>query len=404
MGVNGLLGFIMAACEECCINKFGDQGEEKHTKNYIAIVDAMAILYRYGIAIRKRGSDLRTRNGSSKNHIFAIFNTTVFLVQQGIIPIFVFDGKSNSLKDNMIKHRIDKKTNAEKELHKPNPQLNDTEVSRQDFIKNFRKSYNISHAYVKECMNLLNMLGVPYVQSPGEADQQCSAIAKYITGTLGFENVIIMTEDSDVLVCGGPTIVRKSPNKKNVLLECKLPKILNFLHQKAVDICNLNDKPVPTEFTQENLIDLSVLLGTDYCGRIVNLTTPQVFEKFVLSNFDIYKYVELVHHNPNNPLAQGDYLERINEVRCFYKNSGCTNVQDPANIRTYLSQQDTLGARNLLRNVYNFDSYYVDQKLLLLREKTLEINKKLSLLRETNESEKDNNVNKIHGINHSNNC
>jgi len=367
MGVNGLLGFIMAACEECSINKYGDQRKNGSNNNYIAVVDAMAILYRYGIAIRKRGSDLKTKNGCSKNHIFAVFNTTIFLIQQGIVPIFVFDGRAGPLKELTSKHRVDKKVTAERELHQS------AGAPNSEFIKNFKKSYNISHAHIRECMNLLNLLGIPYVQSPGEADQQCSAIAKYIMNDLCFENVIIMTEDSDVLVCGGPIIVRKSPNKKNVLLECKLSKILNFLHQKAIEICHLNGIPTPSTFTQTNLIDLSVLLGTDYCGRSVNLTTPQVFEKFVLSNYDVNKYVENVNINSD------DYLEKINTVRHFYKNGSLINVHNPENIRTFLSQQDTIGATHLLYNVYNFDFHYVQQKLLLLREKMNEINKNLEL-------------------------
>lgn len=339
MGVHGLMNLISECGTFKSINNY---------ENKTVIIDAMQILYKYGIAIRKTGRDLMTHNEHVKSHIFAIFNTAMFLLQKHLRPIFVFDGRTTSLKTKTVNQRASKKTMADKKIKGMN---ND---SSKEFIKNFKKSFNISNIHIKECQGLLDTLGIPYVQSPGEADPQCVAIEKYL------DNAFIMSDDTDILAFGGKTIVKR--NKNNYVVEYKLDNILRCLTEKANTICKEMNMDFLPPLTHENFIDLCILLGTDYCQRVDNSTPEQVFARFIVSCYNIETYVKkCVFDGINFNVA--NYLEKINDIKDYYYNA-C--ILDPQTLDLSLLEQSRDNAVNMLCRIYSFDYNYVYEHLIFL--------------------------------------
>lgn len=353
MGVFGLMSLIGPAGKITQIEDYN---------GYTFIVDAMQVIYKYGIAIRNNGKDLQTKRGDTKNHIFAIFNTATFLMKQGIKPIFVFDGKSTYLKNDTIKQRVEKKHYA---CIKTNTSDNSAE-----YIKNFKNSYTVPHQHVLECLELLDILGIPYVQAPEEADSQCSALSIYIKKSTS--HVVVMSEDSDTLVFGCPKIIKRIiVGEKSMMLEYDLENVLTYLHNKANNIlfsCNTNgyaDVGQIDRFTHENLIDLAIVLGTDYCNRISSLTTEQVFTYFVMAKCNIQQYEELILYKNMNELCLPhiipmDYVARAGEIRYYYMNA-C--VGDPSTLDLNMFPYDKKSAFAFLCGKFSFDRHYITKKL-----------------------------------------
>ena len=68
-------------------------------KNKIIILDAYNVLYQFLTTIRGRdGSLLTDSKGNITSHLVGLFTRTTSLMQRGIKPVFVFDGKPPDLK------------------------------------------------------------------------------------------------------------------------------------------------------------------------------------------------------------------------------------------------------------------------------------------------------------------
>ncbi|XP_069790974.1 uncharacterized protein [Narcine bancroftii] len=98
----------------------------------------------------------------------------------------------------------------------------------------------------RDCQRLLTLLGVPYIEAPGEAEATCAALVK--AGKVD----CTATEDMDALPFGCTRLVRNVSARKDARVEeFSLPAILEAL-----------------ELTQEQFVDLCILMGCDYCEKI----------------------------------------------------------------------------------------------------------------------------------------
>ncbi|XP_062898510.1 probable flap endonuclease 1 homolog isoform X2 [Mobula hypostoma] len=98
----------------------------------------------------------------------------------------------------------------------------------------------------RDCQRLLTLLGVPYIEAPAEAEATCAALVK--SGKVH----CTATEDMDALPFGCTRLVRNVSAKKDARVEeFSLPDILKALN-----------------LTQEQFVDLCILMGCDYCEKI----------------------------------------------------------------------------------------------------------------------------------------
>jgi flap endonuclease-1 len=99
-----------------------------------------------------------------------------------------------------------------------------------------------------ECQRLLKLMGIPYVEAPCEAEAQCAALAKagkvYAAGS----------EDMDTLTFGTPILLRHL-----TFSEARKMPIAEIHHDKIIE---------GLEFTEDQFIDMCILLGCDYCDKI----------------------------------------------------------------------------------------------------------------------------------------
>lgn len=211
-------------------------------------VDASMAIYQFLIAVRSGGPNaaammLTNADGETTSHIQGIFNRTIRFITEGIRPVYVFDGKPPQFKSGELLKRREKRIKAEEAL-KAATETGD--IEEQD-----KQSKRLVRAGTKEnedCKRLLELMGIPVINAPCEAEAQAAALARsgkvYATAT----------EDMDALTFRTPVQVRK----------------MTFANASKSDIQQINyDKAIlGLGINHDQFVDLCILLGCDYCETI----------------------------------------------------------------------------------------------------------------------------------------
>jgi flap endonuclease-1 len=202
-------------------------------------IDAANIIYQFLSSIRQRdGTPLMDQNGRVTSHFSGIIYRTSSLIEKGIKPIYVFDGKSSYLKKETQDKRREIKIESEKKWKKALDEGN-IEEARKHAVRTSRMSSDILQGSQK----LLELMGIPYIQAQGEGEAQASyMVEKGDVWCVG-------SQDYDCLLFGAPRMVKNltiSGSKYEIEL-LTLEKILNSL-----------------EISREQLVDLALLVGTDF--------------------------------------------------------------------------------------------------------------------------------------------
>ncbi|KAJ3063971.1 Elongation of fatty acids protein 2 [Podochytrium sp. JEL0797] len=238
-------------------------------------VDASMSIYQFLIAVRQQdGMQLTNEAGETTSHLMGMLYRTVRMFENGIKPVYVFDGKPPEMKSNELKKRGEKREGAEKAAAAAE-EAGDTE----NFDKFSRRTVKVTRQHNDDCKHLLKLMGVPYIEAPCEAEAQCATLAA--SGTVYAAG----SEDMDTLTFGTPVLMRHltfSEARKMPVMEIELVKVLEGL-----------------EMTMDQFIDMCILLGCDYCDSIRGIGPKRAVElvkehkdiETILKHIDTKKYV-----------------------------------------------------------------------------------------------------------------
>ncbi len=212
-------------------------------------IDAYNALYQFLAIIRQPdGTPLKDRSGKITSHLSGLFYRTANLLEMGIKVAYVFDGVPPALKEVEIKRRAKVKAEA---LVKYEKALREGKVEKA-------QSYAQMTSRLKDYMaddskRLLNELGVPWIQAPSEGEAQ----AAYLTrkGAADY----CASQDYDSLLFGATALVR------NVTISGrrKIPRKPVYV-EVVPEIMKLDQVLKELELTREQLIDVGILVGTDF--------------------------------------------------------------------------------------------------------------------------------------------
>ena len=205
----------------------------------IIAIDAANTLYQFLSSIRQMdGTPLMDSAGNVTSHLSGILYRTSNIVDKGIKPIYVFDGEPPELKENTVKERREIRQDAEKKW-KEALEKGDTETA----AKFAKRSSRMSPYILESAKELLEIMGIPYVQSFGEGEAQASYMVA------NGDAWAVASQDYDCLLFGSPNIIR------NLTLSGNLSD-LEYLELKKV----LKELTIE----REQLIDIAILVGTDF--------------------------------------------------------------------------------------------------------------------------------------------
>jgi len=223
--------------------------EMHELKGKTIAIDAFNALHQFLSIIRQRdGTPLMDSMGRITSHLSGILYRTANMVDYGIRPVYVFDGKYHPLKHRTIEKRTEARREAEKEW-KEAIEKGDT---KEAFKKAIRTS-RINEEIVRESKRLLDALGIPYIDAPGEGEAQAAYMAKKgdVDG--------VASQDFDCLLFGSPRLIRnlavtgkrKLPDKQ-IWIDVPIEEILleKVLEENGISM--------------EQLVDAAILIGTDF--------------------------------------------------------------------------------------------------------------------------------------------
>ena len=320
MGIKNLLKFLTTYDNIINEINYDDFNGEK------VAIDISIILYQVIIAIRNSGADLTNQKGEITSHILGLFNKTMTLLRKNIVPIYVFDGKPPEFKQKILDARRDVKKRAYMKLFDI--------TDEKEKIKYFKRTVKITKKQIDECKELLDLMGIPYIDAPEEADSQCAYLVK-----AGIAQSVF-TEDMDILTFGANKIYRNLTSYKKPTIEIKLNNILNKI-----------------DLTYEQFIEFCMLLGCDYCDRIKDIKQD-----------DIYKYYYKYKNIPDTLKALEEDNIRIPHVtnyekyKNYFMNAPITHVDGPLERRKPNIGQLT----NVLVNNYGLIKSKLQTKLKFL--------------------------------------
>lgn len=310
-------------------------------------VEANNMLYQFLSVIRlDSGIPLQDSKGRSTSDLGdLVFRSTRLICDYDIKLVFVFDGELPKLKLEELKRRSLIRFEAKKEWEKA--------VASGDRKRAFSKavtSTRLTRDMVEDAKKLLRLLGIPYVESPGEGKAQAAHMAEM--GRVWAANSI----DYDSILFGAPRLARHVTISGSKYLQSKrisrklVPEIIYLA--KFLDTLRIN---------QEQLIDLAILVGTDY-----NMGVRGIGPKTALRLIREHRCLERL---PSE--IGGQIPDNIEEIRKLFKepkvrDDYSTNFTslDEEGLRRFLVEERDYAEKRVNTIIAHMKKFYSTRKQL----------------------------------------
>jgi len=211
-------------------------------------IDAFNTCFQFISIIRDRftGEPLRDSHGNVTSHLSGIMYRFSKMLEAGVRPVMVFDGKPPAFKRGTQVAREERKQAAEKKWK-------EAVDKGENGYKHAQATSRFTPQMVADAKELLGYMGVPVIQAPSEGEAMCASMCK--SGIVDFAS----SQDYDSLLFGAPRLLRnvsisgkrKLPNQE-VWVEVK-PEMLEL--ENVLSVLGI---------TREQLIIMGMLIGTDY--------------------------------------------------------------------------------------------------------------------------------------------
>jgi flap endonuclease-1 len=234
-----------------------------------------------------------------------MFGRTIRLMEHGIKPVYVFDGKAPTMKSGEVRvmdiswrllfesfispgrprvanfrlfhhemvwvvqlaKRKEAKAKAERDLKAVEERIqaageDDVEATKEAIAeadKLSKRTVRMDKSHQDEAKHLLRLMGVPVVEAPCEAEAQCAALAK--AGVVW----AAASEDMDTLCFGTPRLLRR----------------LTFSEARKLPVWQIDLATVleGTELTMEEFVDVCILCGCDYLEPLKGIGPKKALDR-----------------------------------------------------------------------------------------------------------------------------
>ncbi|MHA2141295.1 MAG: flap endonuclease-1 [Candidatus Thorarchaeota archaeon] len=300
-------------------------------------IDAFNTIYAFLASIRQPdGTPLMDRQGRVTSHLSGLFYRNLNLLENGISPVFVFDGEAPKLKAAEVQRRREIRDAAREEWARAK-----AEGRIEDARKAGQASSRLTSPMVDESKELLTALGIPVIQAPSEGE----ALAAQMTRA----NIVwaSASQDNDSLLYNCPRMIRNL----NISGRRRFGRSkYKTISPEMIDL-DLNLKLL--EITREQLIDIAILVGTDYNEKLEG-----VGAKTALKWIKQYGSLELIEKEREIKL---DFP--YEEIRAIFLNPPKMDVQEPK-----WTEPDHDEVIRILCREHDFSSNRVERSLERLTE------------------------------------
>ncbi len=204
--------------------------------------------YQFLSSIRQPdGTPLTDNQGRITSHLVGIWSRFTNLIQRDIKLAIVLDGQAPELKLTEASSRHERKKEAEEKYQQAREEENTEKMAL--YAKQFTR---LTKEMTLEATKLLTAMGMPVIQAPEESDAQMAYMNKQ--GDVWASG----SSDYDCLLHGAPRLLT------NLTLSQKKRLSSGAVVKIQPDLIELEGVLKTTGLTQEQLIYLAIIVGTDY--------------------------------------------------------------------------------------------------------------------------------------------
>ena len=215
----------------------------------IIAIDAYNAIYQFLAIIRgPDGMQLSDANGRVTSHLSGLFYRNINFLSLGIKPVYVFDGKPPSLKSAEIERRRQIKRDATIKYEKAVSD-GDMESAR----KYAQQTTSMRDGMVDDSKKLLGFFGIPFIDAPSEGE----ATAAHLTQS--GQAYASASQDFDSVLFGAKRLIRNFTNSGRR----KIPNRNTYIDIEP-EIIEIEKTLSELKLTQEELVDIGILIGTDF--------------------------------------------------------------------------------------------------------------------------------------------
>ena len=267
--------------------------------------DGHNILYQFLAIIRGRqGEHLKDSQGRVTSHLSGLIYRNANLMEAGVRIVYVFDGKPHQFKRRVIERRQEVRQQARVRYEKAV-----REGDRERARRYGQQAVLATRDVVADAKRLLTLMGIPWVQAPGEGEAQSAYMAA--KGDVW----AAASQDFDSLLYGAPRYVRNL----SITGRRKLPR-KNVYIKIEPELIELDKLLKKLEFSRGQLIDMGILIGTDYNPDGVKGVGPKTALKLIREHGSLE---EAVPH-----LKNPEFPHPVGEIKDLFLNPRTTDDYD----------------------------------------------------------------------------
>ncbi len=215
----------------------------------ILAVDAYNTLYQFLTSVRQAdGTSLMDSKGRVTGHLTGLFYRSVKWLENGVRPVFVFDGKPPELKAKTLAERRERKAEAQAKMA-----VALTEGRTEDARLYAQQTSKLTPEMAAQARALLDAMGLPWVQAPSEGEAEA---ADLVNRGLAWAAA---SQDYDSLLFGSPRLVRNLSTTGRR----KLPRKDEYI-QIEPELLELESVLASASLNRYQLIWIGMLVGTDF--------------------------------------------------------------------------------------------------------------------------------------------
>lgn len=240
-----------------------EEVEFSYLQNKKIAIDAYNVLYQFLSIIRTRkGRPLKDSSGRVTSHLSGLFYRTANLIEMGLDLVYVFDGEPPDLKREEVEERSRRRKES-REKYKESLEKGELEEAR----KMAKRSARLEDYMVEDSIELLSVMGVPVVRAPSEGEAQASFMAK--RGDVW----AVGSQDYDSILFGAPVVVRNITLTGRQMYPSKGMSV-----KLKPEVIRHDEVLSELEIASDQLIDLGILVGTDYNDGVKGIGPVRALE------------------------------------------------------------------------------------------------------------------------------
>lgn len=212
-------------------------------------IDAYNTIYQFLSIIRgASGENLKDTSGRITSHLSGLFYRNVNLLSFGMKPIYILDGKPPELKSAEIQRR---RVIKQESIIRYENALRQGDL---DAAKKFAKATSTMRSYmIDDTKRILSLLGIPWLNAPSEGEATAAHLTKVGVATHA------ASQDYDSILFGATKLIRNLA----ISGKRKLPNRAVYVNVEPEEV-ELRHVLEKLGISREQLIDVGILLGTDF--------------------------------------------------------------------------------------------------------------------------------------------